>query len=92
MGLYDRGVLAPGMKADVNVIDFENLTMDKPEIVYDLPAGGKRFVQKTRGYTASIISGAVAFRDGEPTGVLGGKLIRGSQARPAAAQIPTAAE
>ena len=92
VGLYDRGVLAPGMKADVNVIDFENLTMDKPEIVYDLPAGGKRFVQKTRGYTASIISGAVAFRDGEPTGVLGGKLIRGSQARPAAAQIPTAAE
>ena len=92
VGLYDRGVLAPGMKADVNVIDFDNLTMDKPEIVYDLPAGGKRFVQKTRGYTASIISGAVAFRDGEPTGVLGGKLIRGSQARPAAAQIPTAAE
>jgi len=92
VGLYDRGVLAPGMKADVNVIDFDNLTMDKPEIVYDLPAGGKRFVQKTRGYTASIISGAVAFRNGEPTGVLGGKLIRGSQARPAAAQLPAAAE
>lgn len=92
VGLYDRGVLAPGMKADVNVIDFDNLTMDKPEIVYDLPAGGKRFVQKTRGYTASIISGAVAFRDGEPTGVLGGKLIRGSQARPAEAQVPAAAE
>ncbi len=92
VGLYDRGVLAPGMKADVNVIDFDNLTMNRPEIVYDLPAGGKRFVQKTRGYTATIVSGVVAFREGEPTGALGGKLIRGSQARPAAAGVQAAAE
>jgi len=92
VGLYDRGVLAPGMKADVNVIDFDNLTMDRPEIVYDLPAGGKRFVQKTHGYTASIVSGAIAFRDGQPTGILGGRLIRGSQPRPTAATLPTAAE
>ena len=92
VGLYDRGVLAPGMKADVNVIDFDNLTMDRPEIVYDLPAGGKRFIQKTRGYTASIVSGVVAFREGEPTGALNGKLIRGAQARPLGARLPAAAE
>ena len=92
VGLYDRGVLAPGMKADVNVIDFDNLTMDRPEIVYDLPAGGKRFIQKTRGYTASIVSGVVAFREGEPTGALNGKLIRGAQARPQGARLPAAAE
>jgi N-acyl-D-aspartate/D-glutamate deacylase len=66
--------------------------MDRPEIVYDLPAGGKRFIQKTRGYTASIVSGVVAFREGEPTGALNGKLIRGAQARPQGARLPAAAE
>lgn len=91
VGLYDRGVIAPGMKADINVIDFDNLTLRRPEIVHDLPAGGKRFVQRADGYTASIVSGAVAFREGEPTGVLGGKLIRGAQRRPANAQLPAAA-
>jgi len=92
VGLHDRGVIAPGMKADVNVIDFDNLTLRRPEIVYDLPTGGKRFIQRADGYAATIISGAVAFREGEPTGVLGGKLIRGAQPRPAAARAHAAAE
>ncbi|MBX3490392.1 amidohydrolase family protein [Parvibaculum sp.] len=87
VGLHDRGILAPGMKADVNVIDFDRLTLYSPHIVNDLPAGGKRLIQKTDGYTASIVSGAVAFRNGEPTGALGGRLIRGAQTRPAGARI-----
>lgn len=92
VGLMDRGVLAPGMKADVNVIDFGNLRLHAPEIVHDLPAGGKRLIQKATGYTATIISGEVAFRNGEPMGKLNGKLIRGGQPRPAGANIPVAAD
>jgi N-acyl-D-aspartate/D-glutamate deacylase len=85
VGLADRGVLAEGMKADVNVIDFDHLQLHAPRIVYDLPAGGKRLIQTADGYTASIVSGAVAFRDGQPTGApLGGRLVRGAQQRPAA--------
>lgn len=83
VGLLDRGILAPGMKADVNVIDFDGLRLYSPQIVHDLPAGGKRLIQKADGYTASIVSGSVAFRNGEPTGVLNGRLVRGAQARPA---------
>ena len=91
VGLYDRGIIAPGMKADINVIDFDRLRLHRPEIIYDLPAGGKRFIQRADGYTASIVSGAVAFREGEPTGILGGRLVRGAQGRPANAQLPAAA-
>ena len=83
VGLYDRGVLAPGYKADVNVIDFEGLTLHPPTVVYDLPADGRRLVQRATGYEKTIVSGKVAFEGGEPTGVLGGKLIRGSQPAPA---------
>ena len=83
VGMLDRGVLAPGMKADVNVIDFDGLKLHRPEIVYDLPAGGKRLVQRADGYTASIVSGVVAFREGEPTGApLGGRLVRGGTPAP----------
>ena len=89
VGLHDRGLLRPGLKADVNVIDFENLRLGKPEIVRDLPAGGKRLVQKSRGYATSIISGQVAFQEGEPTDALGGKLLRG--ARPAPRKTTAAA-
>ncbi len=84
IGLADRGTLEPGMKADVNVIDFDGLRMRKPQIVHDLPAGGRRFVQRADGYTASVVSGAVAFREGEPTGALGGRLLRGAQPAPKA--------
>jgi len=74
------------MRADVNVIDYDNLTLFPPTIVHDLPAGGKRLIQRAKGYTATLVNGQIAFREGEPTGVLGGKLIRGAQARPASAQ------
>jgi N-acyl-D-aspartate/D-glutamate deacylase len=83
VGMRDRGVLAPGMKADVNVIDFDHMRLRAPEIVYDLPAGGKRLIQRADGYSASIVSGAVAFREGCPTGSpLAGRLVRGAQPGP----------
>jgi N-acyl-D-aspartate/D-glutamate deacylase len=82
VGLHDRGVLAPGYKADVNIIDFERLRPRRPEIVNDLPAGGRRLVQRADGYVATIVSGKVAFRDGEPTGELNGRLLRGAQPAP----------
>jgi len=92
INVLDRGILAPGMKADVNVIDFEHLKLYSPHIVNDLPAGGKRLIQQADGYTASIVSGTVAFREGVPTGALNGKLVRGAQARPAGVRIATAAD
>ncbi len=87
VGLHDRGLLKPGYKADVNVIDFERLALHPPTVVYDLPAGGRRLVQKATGYTHTVVSGKVAFREGEPTGELNGRLIRGSQPAPSAASI-----
>lgn len=83
VGLMDRGVLKPGYKADVNVIDFDHLTLHPPTIVNDLPAGGKRLVQTATGYDATVISGKIAFRDGKSTGELNGKLVRGAQPAPA---------
>jgi N-acyl-D-amino-acid deacylase len=81
-GLQDRGVLAPGMKADVNVIDLDALALAAPEMVFDLPAHGRRLVQRARGYRATIVSGAVVAQDGEATGALPGRLVRGPQADP----------
>ncbi|MFN6943027.1 MAG: D-aminoacylase, partial [Parvibaculum sp.] len=78
-GLYDRGVLKPGMKADLNVIDFENLSFTHPEMRFDLPAGGRRLWQGAKGYRATILSGAVVAENDEPTGELPGRLIRGVQ-------------
>jgi len=83
-GLHDRGVLAVGKKADVNVIDWDRLGADKPYVVRDLPAGGKRLMQKVHGYEATIVSGQVTFRESEATGALPGKLVRGPQAALAA--------
>jgi len=83
-GLKDRGALVPGMKADVNVIDFERLALAPVEIAYDLPAGGKRLVQRASGYRATIASGVVTVVDDEPTGALPGKVVRGPQRAPAA--------
>ena len=79
-GLLDRGVLAVGKKADVNVIDWDRLGADAPYVVNDLPAGGKRLMQKVHGYEATIVSGQVTFREGVATGVLPGRLVRGPQA------------
>jgi len=81
--LNDRGVLKPGYKADINVIDFDKLRLHAPGIAQDLPAGGRRLVQKADGYEVTIVSGQVVYRHGEATGVLPGRLIRGAQARPA---------
>ena len=67
------------MLADVNVIDFDNLTLRAPEMVYDLPASGRRLIQKAEGYRATIKSGEVIYRDGEATGLMPGQLIRGPQ-------------
>ncbi|MDR3538252.1 MAG: amidohydrolase family protein, partial [Acetobacteraceae bacterium] len=79
-GLHDRGLLAVGKKADVNVIDWDRLGAGQPYVVHDLPAGGKRLLQQVHGYDATIVSGEVTFRDGEATGALPGRLVRGPQA------------
>jgi N-acyl-D-aspartate/D-glutamate deacylase len=76
VGLMDRGRIAVGMKADVNLIDFDALGVTKPEIAYDLPTGGKRLIQRARGYVATVCSGAVTFERGESTGELPGRLVR----------------
>jgi N-acyl-D-aspartate/D-glutamate deacylase len=81
LGLRDRGVIAPGFKADMNVIDHGRLSLRAPNVVYDLPAGGRRLMQRADGYVATIVSGEVVSRDGVPTGRLPGRLVRGAQAR-----------
>lgn len=83
-GLNDRGVIAPGMKADVNVIDFDALRILAPEMVFDLPAQGRRMIQKAEGYRATIVSGAVTFENGEATGEMPGRLVRGPKRQPGA--------
>ncbi len=85
MGLLDRGLIAVGYKADVNVIDFDNLQLRPPHMVYDLPSGARRLMQEADGYVATIASGEIIYRDGAPTGALPGKLVRGHKAGPAAA-------
>jgi N-acyl-D-aspartate/D-glutamate deacylase len=79
VGLQDRGTIEVGMLADLNVIDHDNLTLRAPEIVFDLPAGGRRLVQRADGYTATVKRGQVIYENGEATGVLPGQLIRGPQ-------------
>lgn len=76
VGLHDRGVLAPGKRADLNVIDFDNLAALRPEIHHDLPAGGRRLLQRARGYLHTICAGQPIYADGEATGALPGRLIR----------------
>jgi N-acyl-D-aspartate/D-glutamate deacylase len=79
VGLGDRGVLAPGKKADLNLIDLDALGVGAPEVAFDLPAGGKRLLQRGRGYRATIVSGEVTCEDGEPSGALPGRLVRGAR-------------
>ena len=80
LGLTDRGVIAPGLKADINVIDHGRLNLRAPEVIYDLPAGGRRLMQKSDGYVATVLSGEIVSRDGIATGRLPGRLIRGAAA------------
>jgi N-acyl-D-aspartate/D-glutamate deacylase len=78
-GLSDRGRIATGLKADLNVIDYDRIGYERPYVTYDLPAGGRRLLQKARGYEATVVSGAVTYRNGEPTGALPGVLVRGQR-------------
>ncbi len=80
VGLDDRGRLSPGLKADINVIDFDRLRVERPIMAFDLPAGGKRLLQQATGYVATIVSGTPVYREGEATGALPGRLVRGPQA------------
>jgi N-acyl-D-aspartate/D-glutamate deacylase len=79
VGLYDRGVIAPGYKGDVNVIDYERLHLHPPKVHYDLPVGGRRLLQQVDGYDATIVSGVVTQRGGTATGARPGRLVRGAQ-------------
>ncbi len=77
LGLHDRGVIGPGLKADLNLIDMASLGCANPYMAYDLPAGGHRLLQGASGYVATVQSGQVTYRDGEPTGALPGRIVNG---------------
>jgi N-acyl-D-aspartate/D-glutamate deacylase len=81
-GFVDRGLVAPDLLADINVVDFDSLECPPPEIVADLPAGGRRLLQQARGYRWTVKRGIVTFEDGQPTGELPGRLLRGAQGPP----------
>ena len=91
-GLRDRGVIAPGLRADLNVIDFDRLDLGIPSLAFDLPAGARRLLQRARGYEATLVAGEVTFREGEPTGALPGRLVRGAQPAPARVATPSDGE
>ena len=82
VGLHDRGVLAPGYRADLNVIDLDRLATPRPEVHHDLPAGGRRLLQRAVGYRHTFVAGVETYHDGQPTGALPGALVRGPQAAP----------
>jgi N-acyl-D-amino-acid deacylase len=75
-GFSDRGRLAAGLRADINLIDFDGLQVQKPELVHDMPAGGRRFVQRVQGYEATFVAGEQIFERGEHTGAMPGRLVR----------------
>jgi N-acyl-D-amino-acid deacylase len=78
-GFGDRGVIAPGYKADLNVIDFDGLALKLPELVFDLPGGARRLIQRADGYVATMVAGEVTFNHGEDTGARPGRLVRSSR-------------
>lgn len=81
--MEDRGTLEPGMRADINVIDFDSLALGAPEVIYDLPAGGKRIIQKSEGYLYTLVAGEVIMKNGKETDAMPGSLVRGAQPTPA---------
>ena len=83
-GLLDRGVLAPGYRADLNLIDFEALCLRRPEMAHDLPGGARRLLQRADGYAATFVAGECIMEAGEATDARPGKLLRGAQPAPAA--------
>jgi N-acyl-D-aspartate/D-glutamate deacylase len=84
VGLDDRGVLAPGYRADVNVIDLDRLGLRRPEMHFDLPGGGRRLLQRADGYLHTFVAGQETYAGGEPTDALPGRLIRGARPAPSA--------
>ncbi|TNE34499.1 MAG: D-aminoacylase [Alphaproteobacteria bacterium] len=82
VGLHDRGLLKVGYRADFNVIDYDNLTLHRPDVAYDLPAGGRRLIQTATGYKATICAGEVIIRNGAPTDARPGRLVRGAKPAP----------
>ena len=86
IGLNDRGIIRTGAKADINVIDYGRLKLHAPEVVYDLPSNGRRLIQRTDGYVATLVNGVVVTREGRPTGALPGRLVRGPKLGPALAE------
>jgi N-acyl-D-aspartate/D-glutamate deacylase len=83
-GMHDRGTIEVGMKADLNLIDMDQLRLEPPEAVADLPAGGRRLMQRAHGYVSTLVSGVEIMRDGQPTGAFPGQLVRGEQPAPSA--------
>ena len=79
VGLADRGMILPGLRADLNVIDYDKLALLAPTTVHDLPAGGRRLMQRAKGYVATIVAGKITYLDGNPTGALPGRLVRGAR-------------
>jgi len=86
VGLLDRGIIAPGYRADLNIVDFDNLRLHKPEIAHDLPAGGRRLLQRANGWAHTIVAGEETYCDGEATDALPGRLVRGAQEAPEQSQ------
>jgi len=78
-GLFDRGELKEGYLADINIINYDDLKVYKPEMVHDLPTGGRRIIQKCSGYAATIKNGVVTYKNDKATGKLPGSVIRGEQ-------------
>ena len=78
-GLGDRGVLAPGYRADLNLVDLPNLTLQLPELVFDLPGGARRLIQRADGWKATFVAGEQTMEDGEATGARPGRLVRGAR-------------
>jgi N-acyl-D-aspartate/D-glutamate deacylase len=81
-GLRDRGRIAEGYRADLNLIDHDRLRVEQPEMIFDLPAGGRRLMQRARGYDATVVAGAVTIEDDTATGELPGRLVRGERPAP----------
>jgi len=81
-GMEDRGVLAAGYRADINVIDYDGLTLGPAKVTFDLPAGGRRLIQRATGYQATFCAGVLTHQMGTPTGAMPGKLVRGPQSQP----------
>ncbi len=92
VGLCDRGLLAQGYKADLNIIDRDAVALNTPVVMHDLPAGGRRLMQTARGYRATIVDGQVTYRDGAATKALPGRLVRGRRGDPVDVREAVAAE